>query len=138
MTAKALYIIFACILLSSKAYCQKTPVEISDMFFAKYKTDSISNALDNLFKTNHFASESKDEIENLKNQLSQSHSQYGRYFGYELLSTKKAGHNIILLTFVALHERGPLFFKILFYKAELAWAVQSFIFDDKILDELTD
>jgi hypothetical protein len=79
MTAKALYIIFACILLSSKAYCQKTPVEISDMFFAKYKTDSISNALDNLFKTNHFASESKDEIENLKNQLSQSHSQYGRY-----------------------------------------------------------
>ena len=56
--------------------------------------------------------------------------------GYEVLSNKTAGKSLILLTILVKHDKDALTFRILFYKPNDKWQVQTFKFDNKISEEL--
>ena len=133
---KQISILFILVLVTYSTYGQKSPEDIANNFFALYKKDSIDMAMNYLFSTNKYSSDSQEGINNLKNNLTLSRSQVGKFIGYELLQKKVAGHDVELLTFLVKHERLPLTFRILFYKPSNDWQVQNFKFDDKVDEEL--
>jgi hypothetical protein len=124
------------ILIAYSSYGQKNPEDIASNFFNIYKKDSVDKAMDYLFSTNKYSTDSQDGIDNLKNSLKKTTPQLGKFLGYELIVKKTAGHDVMLLTFIVKHERLPLTFIILFYKPANDWQVQNFKFDDKIDEEL--
>jgi len=117
---------------------QNSPTEVSDRFFAICKTDSIDKAIDYLFSTNKYSNESQTQINTIKDNLTKTGPFVGPFSGYELLSSKGFGKDIMLLTFVVKYERTPLFFKFLFYKPHEKWQIQNFNFESKSIEELKD
>lgn len=115
---------------------QQSPEEISRIFFEKYKTGQSDSALDYLFNTNKFSSESRVQTENIKLSLKQVFALNGNYFGNELLSKKTAGSCVVMFTYLVKHEKEPLLFRLSFYKPANTWEISDFKFTSKIDEEL--
>jgi hypothetical protein len=127
----------ACLLFCIESLsAQQSPEDISRIFFEKYKTGQSDSALDYLFNTNKFSSESRAQTENLKLSLKQVFSLNGNYFGNELLSKKTAGSCVVMLTFLVKQEKEPLLFRLSFYKLSNTWEISDFKFTSKIDEEL--
>ena len=127
------------LLLSSLTYisfAQNSPEDIINKFFDLYKKDGSDKALDYIFSTNKYAGDSQEAIKTLKENLHKTATIDGAFWGYDLLSRKSAGQNFVMFTFLVIHDRDPLTFRILFYKPFDKWQVQNFKFDDKMDDEL--
>lgn len=131
-------LLFFCISNSSiYSYGQTSPIDISNRFFELYKTAGPNQAVDYIFSTNKYASESQKEISNIKTKLQENAPLFGKYTGYELLNTKTAGKDLQLLTFIVKHDHLPLVFKLLFYRPQDTWEIQDFTFATDIDNILT-
>ncbi|RYF15384.1 MAG: hypothetical protein EOO42_17140 [Flavobacteriales bacterium] len=103
-----------------------------ETFFLKYATNS-SQALDYIFQVNQEVS--SDQLNELKDKLSNVNSLAGKYHGYENLTIKKATPSFIYMSYLVKHDR-PVRFVFMFYKANDKWSLYKFKFDDQIGTEL--
>lgn len=118
------------------ASAQTTPQEITRKFFELYKKGDTDQSLDFLFSNAPYANEIADGIEDVKRQLKKQTAQMGKYYGAELLTTRTAGPNVIMFTYLVRYDKQPLTFNIMYYKPDNKWQMQSFKYDSSISDEL--
>lgn len=115
---------------------QSTTDEIITKFFNVYKSQSSGAAIDYLFSTNVAAKGNQPAIDTLKMKLSATEQLVGKLLSYELITSKSAGHNVVLLTFVVNFEHDPLTFRFSLYKPANTWQIQDFQFNNSVYDEL--
>lgn len=115
---------------------QATPQEMSTKFFEVYKQGDTEKAIDYLFSNTNYANEISEGIEDVKRQLKKTAGQIGKFYGADLITTKTAGANLIMLTYLVRHDREPLVFNIMFYRPNNKWQMQNFKYGNAIDDEL--
>lgn len=117
-------------------FCQE-PEEYINNFFLTYQSQNIDIALDSLFSTNPWLMErSKDDIDNIKSQLTSYSYILGKYQGFELISSRKIGNCLQQYMYIVKFDRQPLRFNFIFYKAFNIWKLQNFRYDDNLSEEL--
>jgi hypothetical protein len=124
------------IFLMKTSFGQTTPQDICNKFFATYKLGDTDKAIDDLFSISEYWKEKNESIENLKQQLKKSAAQIGKFYGADLIVSRTAGTNLMLLTYLVRHDREPFVFKILFYKPNDKWQLQNFNYGNSIDEEL--
>jgi len=115
------------------SYSQETPEQITKKFFDLYRQGNIEKSMNYLFTYSIDADQSNDNTTQL---IKKQWDQVGRFYGEELLWKKNAGPNVIMYTFLVRHHVSPLLFRILFYKANNHWQVQSFKSNFNVNQEL--
>ena len=55
--------------------------------------------------------------------------QFGAATGYEFIRSDKGGSRLMRYTFLVFHEKAPLRWTFVFYKAEKGWVLSHFAFD---------
>ena len=123
------------LLLSNCTNAQTTTKEITDKFFVLYAKDPLE-AVDYAFSTNKYWEKNPDGIRDLKNKLKNEIDICGEYLGFEMLSSKTAGKNIMMTSFILKYDRLPIRFIFFFYKPKDTWRVNSLLFDENIDDDL--
>lgn len=124
------------IIITVSCLSQTTPRDISAKFFEIYKQEGSDKALDYLFSNTSYATLITEGIEDTKRQLKKSVGLIGKFHGVDLLTTKTAGPNLTMLTFLVRHDREPLVFNLMFYKPNNKWQMQNFKYGNSIDDEL--
>jgi hypothetical protein len=116
---------------------QSTPDQLVTHFFDIYKTEGGSDsAVNYLFATNKYTGSLGPQLDTVKAKLKQYISYMGQFHGYDLVTKRSAGPNYILFVYLVRHDREPLTFRMLFYKAADKWKIQTFNFNDSMDDEL--
>jgi hypothetical protein len=133
---KHVLILFSLITIGNIVFGQSTPQDISTRFFVLYKTGDSDKAIDYLFSSSPYKADITEAIEEVKRKLKKAVIQVGPFYNADLLATKTAGANIIMLTYIVRHEREPFVFNIMFYKPNDKWQMQNFKFGNAIDDEL--
>ena len=118
-----------------KTHAQETDQEIVNQFFERYKEKPLE-AVDYIFGTNEWMKRSADQIDNVKNQLDKILPLMGTYYGYELITKKNTGKNLILHSYLVKYDRQPLRFIFIFYRRKETWKILNFSFNDSLDDEL--
>src|SRR6187549_144776 len=109
-------LLFGFLLLSLNCFAQQAPQQIIDDFFVTYKKDS-GKAIKELYKTNIWTERIKDDVENVANKLNGFTLDYvGKYYGYELITTKKFSESFELYSYLVKYDRQPIRFTFKFYK----------------------
>jgi hypothetical protein len=89
-----------------------------------------------LYKTNVWTERIKDDIENIANKLNGFTLDYvGKYYGYELITTKKFSE-FELHSYLVRYDRQPIRFTFKFYKPNDKWMLYAFQFDDSFSKEI--
>lgn len=122
--------------LTNFCLSQTTPQEMTNNFFEVYKQGDTDKALDYLFSNTIYAKDISEGIEDVKRQLKKTAGQIGKFYGADLLTTKTAGANVVMLTYLVRHDREPLVFNIMFYKPNNKWQMLNFKYGNSIDDEL--
>ena len=115
---------------------QDDPQKMINEFFTKYKNKGTNEAIDYIFSTNKWMTESTDQISNIKFKLNNTIKVLGTYYGNDLISKKTIGDHLTLYTFLVRYERQPLRFNFMFYKANDQWVIYNYSYDDSIDEEL--
>ncbi len=127
-------LLFFCVLtFAINGYSQE---QLINNFFEKFKNEGSSEALDFIFSTNKWISQSDENIEGIKSQLKITLDQLGQYYGFESISKSSYGKNLELYTFLIRYDRQPLRFMFLFYNPNNSWRLQNFSYDDNLDAEL--
>jgi hypothetical protein len=113
----------------------KGAATIIDAFFKKYKEDGAGPAIDYLFATNKYFTNSAG-IEQLKAKIDSLRQAIGNYAGKELIVQKSASPSLVLYSYLVKHEMQPLRFTFIFYKAQNEWVLYRFKYDDQMDVEL--
>lgn len=121
---------------SMTAVAQSDPQKLIDEFFNRYKNKSPDDAVDYIFGTNKYMAKSTEQIENVKYKLNSAVTLIGKYYGYDFLTKKTAGPNLIIYTFLVRYDRQPLRFNFAFYRANDQWVIFNYSFDDSVTEEL--
>ena len=127
------------LLTSFYTFCNaQTPQDMVKKFFEIYKQGDTDKALDYIFSNNPYMKEesSIENLEDVKRQVKKASSQIGKFFGADLLATKSAGPNVLMLTYIARHDRQPLIFSLMFYRPDKTWQMQNFKFGSALDEEL--
>lgn len=106
---------------------------LTTQFFKTFKTDPIK-AYDDLFSNNKYISTS--DLATTKIKLKDYLAEMGDYFGYEEITTKKAGESYFLKSFLVKYDRQPVRFTFILYKPNDKWKIQNFSYDTNISEEL--
>lgn len=112
---------------------QETPEQITKKFFDLYRQGDVVKSMEYLFTYSVDADQSND---NKTQFVNKQWNQVGRFYGEELLLKKDAGPNVIMYTYLVRHHVSPLLFRMLFYKANNHWQLQSFRSNFDINQEL--
>lgn len=123
-------------LFSTVSFGQTKPEEISKKFFDTYKLGDTDKAIDYLFSNSPYAADVTESIDDVKRQLKKTAVQIGKFYGADLLASKTAGPNVLMLTYLVRHDRQPMVFNIMYYKPNDKWQMQDFKFGNTIDDEL--
>src|ERR1700730_18206951 len=107
MQKLSLFIMFS--LLSIVSLSQTTNEDITSIFFREFKENPV-NAYLHVFASNKWMSEKKSILETNKIKLKDLLDQLGEYYGYELITEKRAGESYILKSFLVKYERQPVRF----------------------------
>ena len=123
-------------LLATSTFAQNSPQKIIDDFFVAYKNDA-GKAVKDLYKTNLWTERIKDDIENIANKLNGFTLDFvGKYYGYELITTKKFSESFELYSYLVKYDRQPIRFTFTFYRPNDKWMLYSFQFDDSFSKEM--
>jgi hypothetical protein len=110
---------------------------IVNTFFQKYKVEGSSPAIDYIFSTNPLLTD-KSQLDGVKSKLDSTRKVIGAYYGNSLITRKNVSSDLILLTYLVKHERQPIRFSFIFYKAINNWTLFKFQYDDDVISELED
>jgi hypothetical protein len=117
-------------------HAQPTSEALVDTFFSYYKSSGINKAIDYVFATNKYMTQSQEVIDNIKLRFNKATPQLGQYCGYDLFIKREAGPSYIFLSYIMRFERQPIQISFILYKPKDKWQIQNLRFDDKIDDEL--
>lgn len=115
----------------------RSAVSVVDTFFKKYKNDGTSAAIDFLFGTNKYFTNTAG-IAQLKAKLDSLRQGIGMYLGKDLISQKNASNSLYFYSYLVKHEVQPLRFTFIFYKPQNDWVLYRFKYDDQMDIELED
>jgi hypothetical protein len=132
----ALFPIVAFLIFNNKVLAQQSPDDMVKKFFDLYKSQGSDLALRNIFLTNNFFMENQDESDNLIAQIRKTAKADGEYRGFDILTKKYAGPNLVIFVLLVRHDRSPMTFRMTFYRPTDKWQIQVFNFDTKMTDEL--
>lgn len=113
----------------------KTAAGILETFFKKYKDDGTSAAIDYLFGTNKYFTNTAG-LNQLKSKLDSLRQGIGTYLGRDLIAQRQASNSLISYSYLVKHEIQPIRFTFMFYKAQNEWALYRFKYDDQMDAEL--
>lgn len=130
------FFIIGLLFYSITCSAQDDPQKIIDKFFDFYKNKTPNEAVDYIFSTNKWISESKDKVENVKLTLNGTLKLLGKYAGHNLITKKSIEDHLALYTYMVRYDRQPLRFSLLFYKASTEWKLLNFSYDDSLDEEL--
>ena len=120
---------------SLNLHAQKSKTDIPVEFFRIYESDPLK-AIDYVFSTNTWMERNIDGVENLKNKYKDLLPLIGEYYGYEKITEKNVGENLVLMSYLLKFDRQPIRFTFIMYRPDKNWQIQNFNFDDIIDDEL--
>lgn len=131
---KLLFIV--CLTLTGTSFAQKSPNDMINDFFDTYQKDP-GNAIVELYKTNIWTERIKDDIDNVANTVNGfNEERMGKYFGFELITTKRFSESFELHSYLVKYDRQPIRFIFKFYRPNKKWVLYAFKLDDVIDDEI--
>lgn len=135
MTLKSTLLTLLLLLVFKFSFTQ-IPQDISNKFFSIYKQGDSDKALDYLFSNSPYAKDIQEGIDDVKRKLKRHVDQIGEYRGYDLLTKRTAGPNLILFTFLVRHDREPMTFQMLYYRPNDKWQMQNLKYSNSTDEEL--
>ncbi len=124
------------IIISGSLFAQNSPKELINDFFRTYEKDP-GKAVRNLYKTNVWTERIQDDVEKVVNTVNGFTIDYmGKYYGYEIITTKKFSESFELYSYLVKYDRQPIRFIFKFYKPNNKWVLFSYSLDDNIGNEI--
>jgi hypothetical protein len=134
----SVFIAAAFLMITCHCCAQQSSDDLVSRFFQLYKAQGSDSAMQFIFHTTPYVDSSSDDINNLRALLRKTIRQEGTYRGYDLLTKKFAGPDVVIFVLLAKYDREPLTFRITLYRPVDKWQILTFTFNDKISDELED
>ncbi|TDY14288.1 hypothetical protein [Meridianimaribacter flavus] len=129
-------LIIIMILASSNLFAQSSPQKLIDTFFETYKKDA-GKAVKDLYATNKWTERIKDDIDKIIGTVNGFTESYmGKYYGHELITTKKFAESFVLYSYLVKYDRQPIRFIFKFYKPNDDWVLYSYSLDDSLDNEI--
>ena len=124
------------ILVSGSVFAQSSPKNLIDNFFATYEEDP-GKAVKQLYETNKWNERIKDDIDKIIGTVNSFTESYmGKYYGYEIITSKKFSESFELYSYLVKYDRQPIRFIFKFYKPDNEWVLYSYSLDDSLDDEI--
>ncbi|NCP91188.1 MAG: hypothetical protein GW827_13330 [Flavobacteriales bacterium] len=124
------------ILASGNLIAQSGPQELINSFFGTYEKDP-GKAVKDLYATNIWNERIKDDIDKIIGTVNGFTESYmGKYYGQELITTKKFSESFVLYSYLVKYDRQPIRFIFKFYKPDDKWVLYSYALDDSLDDEI--
>jgi accessory colonization factor AcfC len=124
------------ILASGNLFAQSSPDQLINRFFETYKKDA-GKAVKELWATNKWSERSKDDIDKIIGTVNGFTEDYmGKYYGQELIATKKFSESFVLYSYLVKYDRQPIRFIFKFYKPNDQWVLYAYSFDDQLDNEI--
>lgn len=115
---------------------QSSPQKLIDTFFATYANEP-GKAVKDLYATNVWTLRNQDDIDKVIGTVNGFTEDYvGKYYGYELITTKKFAESFVLYSYLVKYDRQPIRFIFKFYKPNDTWVLYSYSLDDSLDDEI--
>ena len=114
---------------------QTSEKEIPIEFFRIFKTEPMK-AMDYAFSTNSWMERNIDGVESVKAKFKDILPLIGDYYGYEMITEKKIGNNLKLISYILKYDRQPIRFTFVLYKPQDKWQVQNLNWDVDLDDEI--
>jgi hypothetical protein len=122
--------------ISVNLFAQSSPQDMINNFFATYEKDA-GKAVRELYATNKWSERIKDDIDKIVGTVNGFTESYiGKYYGYEIITTKKLSESFELHSYLVKYERQPIRFIFKFYKPNDKWVLYSYTLDDNLDDEI--
>jgi hypothetical protein len=115
----------------------KGAADLVNTFFKKYKDEGTSAAVDYIFGTNKYFTNTAG-ITQLKAKLDSLRQGIGNYLGKDLIVQKNASNSLVFYSYLVKHEIQPIRFTFMFYKPQNDWVLYRFKYDDQMDAELED
>lgn len=130
------FIIFAlAIFVCSPAFSATYQNEI-DEFFSLFESGKKSEAVDRVYRTNPWVSQSADSVAQVKTQINSLNQLAGKYLGKELIGENNIKDRFVQVTYIALYERQPFRLEFQFYRPKNNWILYSFSLDTSFDDDV--
>lgn len=129
----------ACAMLTAMpAAAAETPrtdgaTQIAQAFFGRLKGGQTREAFLRLFDGTEMVAQKSAEIDNLINQADTVLKYYGKPEGAEFVGETDLTPSVVKQTYVLHTEKGPLFWKLYFYRRATGWTVNRVDFDDNVI-----
>ena len=130
---------FIVLLFQGNLFSQNTPTKIIDEFFERYEKEGITIALDSLYATNKWVTNSPGLVIQLKSKIKMALGNedfIGEMHGYEPISVKTLGSSFKLYSYLVKYDRQPIRFTFKFYKPQDDWILYTFKYDFNIPEEI--
>jgi|TARA_B110000238_G_C15850758_1_gene320939 hypothetical protein len=122
--------------VSGNLFAQSSPQEMINDFFATYEKDA-GKAIKKLYATNKWTERIKDDIDKIIGTVNGFNESYmGKYYGFEIITTKKFSESFELYSYLVKYDRQPIRFIFKFYKPDEKWVLYSYALDDNLDDEI--
>ena len=115
----------------------KGAADLVNTFFKKYKDEGTAAAIDYIFGTNKYFTNTAG-ITQLKAKLDSLRQGIGNYLGKDLIVQKNASNSLVFYSYLVKHEIQPIRFTFMFYKPQNEWVLYRFKYDDQMDIELED
>jgi hypothetical protein len=104
-------------------------------FFNTLKSGDYANAYET-FLAGSALGEQKEKMSTFISHTQDAFGIYGALYDYELYDNQSIGSNVRVLTYLTRHQRQPLRWRFIFYRAQSTWTITNLGFDDVLLDLL--
>ena len=131
--------IFFSIVFMANLSAQENPKILIEKFFKEFEQQGSSVALENLYATNKWVSNTKDVITQLKSKMKtelENPEYIGEYYGYDQILMKSLNPHLKLYSYMVRFHRQPIRFSFIFYKPNDEWMIYSFKYDGTLSEEL--
>lgn len=137
MRFKWILILFPFFLLPLSATAFENDVRL-DKFFQLYEAQRKAKAVELIYlnNRNRKIKDSYDGIEQKQNELIDSSAPLGLYHGFELLGEHQIGDRLSHLTYLLIHEKGPIRLEFEYYKPQNKWLLIHLNIDSNLGQEL--
>ena len=122
--------------ISGNLFAQSSPQDMINDFFATYEKNA-GKAVKELYATNKWTERIKDDIDKIIGTVNGFTESYmGKYYGYEIITTKKFSESFELYSYLVKYDRQPIRFIFKFYKPNDKWVLYAYSLDDSLDDEI--
>lgn len=133
---KLLYLVLIILItFITELNAQSSEQGITTEFFRVFQNEPMK-AMDYAFSTNKWMEKNIDGTESLKTKFKDLLPLIGDYYGYELITEKSIGKNLISISYMLKYEREPVRFIFVLYKPNEIWQLQNLKWDVKLDDEI--